>query len=62
MTAVRRLGVSPDEFWRMPPRHFWWLFADLLAEQKSLSQKSDRLSDEEKDELIEMLRAEGVDI
>jgi hypothetical protein len=62
VTAVRRLGVTPTEFWRMPPRHFWWLFADMQAEQAAAAKDRDRLSDDEKDELIEMLRDNGVDI
>ncbi|HCZ00180.1 MAG TPA: hypothetical protein DHV56_09325 [Rhodobacter sp.] len=27
--AVTRLRISPSEFWRMPPRHFWWLCETL---------------------------------
>lgn len=24
--AVINLGVSPNEFWDMTPKHFWWLY------------------------------------
>jgi len=52
--AVRQLGLAPSEFWRMRPRHFWWLV-------DSLKDKSSKrgLSDEDRRGITEMLNGNG---
>ena len=35
--AVTRLEIAPSEFWRMVPRHFWWLMETLKAKGPSLT-------------------------
>jgi hypothetical protein len=30
------MGVSPSEFWKMRPRHFWYLVADKAAQADKL--------------------------
>jgi len=31
---VRDLGIQPSEFWRMKPRHFWWMFSDAVERSR----------------------------
>lgn len=62
MIAVRRMSVAPSEFWHMEPRHFWFLMDDLLAEQAALAGRAGRMTDDEKDELLAVMRAEGMNI
>lgn len=40
--AVKQLGIAPSEFWRLPPRHFWWLVADNTKSSRSLSREDRR--------------------
>mgnify|MGYP006159614287 CR=1 FL=1 len=48
--AVRQLGLQPSEFWRMKPRHFWWLAATMKPQKSGPS-----LSREDKEQLAELL-------
>jgi hypothetical protein len=34
------LGLAPSEFWKMKPKHFWWL-VETLDDNKSKSKLSD---------------------
>jgi len=38
--AVKVLGLAPSEFWKMKPKHFWWL-VETLDDNKSKSKLSD---------------------
>jgi len=56
------MGLAPSEFRRLKPRQFWWLMDDLMAEQRALRGESAPLLAEEKDELMDLMRAHGADI
>jgi hypothetical protein len=39
------MGIAPSEFWRMNPRHFWWLVeANNPPKRKSRLTKADAKS------------------
>ena len=41
--AVNKLNVAPSEFWRMKPRHFWWLVeAAMPKREMGRIKKTDR--------------------
>ncbi|NBW12556.1 MAG: hypothetical protein EBR82_31475 [Caulobacteraceae bacterium] len=52
--AVARLRIAPSEFWRMPPRHFWWLLETL--EEGTKPEPGGSLGADEKAQLMHMLR------
>lgn len=59
---VRRMNIAPSEARAMEPRHFWWLMEDLLAEHAAIAGKAGKMSDADKDELLDVMRAEGANI
>lgn len=50
------MGLAPSEFWDMKPKHFWLLLAKRIDDQKTAERGGGRLSDEDKDELLQLLR------
>ena len=49
--AVKNLGIAPSEFWKMVPRHFWW-----LVEMDRDKAPKRGLSKEDKGAILEALR------
>lgn len=56
------MSIAPSEARSMEPRHFWWLMEDLLAEQAAISGKAGKMSNADKDDLLNVMRAEGANI
>jgi hypothetical protein len=49
--------VTPDQFWRLHPQEFWWLFE--AKKPQRVYGKKHQLTESEADEILKDLRANG---